>query len=107
MASQRDYYDVLGISRGSSEDEIKSAYRKLALENHPDRNPDNAEAERRFKEAADAYAVLSDDGKRKAYDQYGHAGVDGMAGGGPGFSNVEDIFSAFGDLFGGGGGIFE
>ncbi len=107
MASQRDYYDVLGISRGSSEDEIKGAYRKLALENHPDRNPDNAEAEQRFKEAADAYAVLSDDGKRKAYDQYGHAGVDGMAGGGPGFSNVEDIFSAFGDLFGGGGGIFE
>ena len=108
MAKNRDYYDVLGVERGASEDEIRKAYRKIALENHPDRNPSDEAAVTRFKQAADAYAVLSDKEKRARYDQFGHAGVEGMAGGG-GFSNVEDIFSHFGDLFGGGGGggIFE
>lgn len=106
MASKRDYYEVLGIGRDADDDSIKKAYRKLALENHPDRNPGNAEAEKRFKEAAEAYAVLGDAEKRKRYDQFGHAGVDGNGGGGPGFSSAEDIFAAFGDLFGGGGGGF-
>ncbi|MEO0480622.1 MAG: molecular chaperone DnaJ [Planctomycetota bacterium] len=106
MSNKRDYYEVLGVGRGASADEIKSAYRKLALKNHPDKNPGDAEAERIFKEGAEAYAVLSDDEKRQRYDQFGHAGVDGAAGGG-GFGSVEDIFSQFGDLFGGAGGIFE
>ncbi|MHC5063020.1 MAG: molecular chaperone DnaJ [Planctomycetota bacterium] len=108
MASQRDYYEILGVDKNAGDEEIKKAYRKIALENHPDRNPDDSAAEARFKEAADAYAILSDKEKRQRYDQYGHAGVDGMGGGG-GFSNVEDIFAHFGDLFGGGrgGGIFE
>ncbi len=112
MASKRDYYEILGVSRESSDDDIKRAYRKIALKNHPDRNPDDTAAETRFKEAADAYAVLSDADKRQRYDQYGHAGVDGAAGGGGGFASSEDIFQHFGDLFGGrggggGGGIFE
>lgn len=105
MSSKRDYYEVLGVDRGASADAIKKAYRKIALQNHPDRNPGDAAAEARFKEAAEAYAVLSDDGKRQRYDRFGHAGVEGAGGGG--FSNVEDIFSHFGDLFGGAGGIFE
>ncbi|MEZ5962578.1 MAG: molecular chaperone DnaJ [Planctomycetota bacterium] len=104
MASKRDYYEVLGVSRTASDDEIKSAYRKLALKHHPDRNPGNAEAEAAFKEAAEAYAVLSDEAKRQRYDQFGHAGVEGAGFGQGGFTNVEDIFAAFGDLFGGGGG---
>lgn len=107
MATKQDYYDILGVARDASADDIKRSYRKLAMENHPDRNPGDSAAEARFKEAADAYAVLSDEQKRAAYDRYGHAGVDGNLGGQGGFSNVEDIFSAFGDLFGGGGGIFE
>ncbi len=110
MASKRDHYEVLGVQKSAAEDEIKKAYRKLAMENHPDRNPDDQSAEKRFKEAADSYAVLSDKEKRGRYDQFGHAGVDGNFGGGGagGFANVEDIFSAFGDLFGGGGGgIFD
>ena len=109
--SQRDYYEVLGVQKGASADEIKSAYRKIALKNHPDRNQGDKEAEARFKEAAEAYAVLSDEEKRQTYDQFGHAGVNGQGGfGGPGGGfSVEDIFSAFGDIFGGGGGggIFE
>ena len=100
MAGKRDYYEILGVPKGADEDSIKKAYRKLALENHPDRNPGNAEAEKRFKDAAEAYAVLSDKEKRSRYDQFGHAGVDGNGGAG-GFANAEDIFSAFGDLFGG------
>ncbi len=111
MSDKRDYYEVLGVDRGASEAEIKSSYRKIALKNHPDRNPDNPEAEALFKEAAEAYSVLSDEGKRAQYDQYGHAAMgagQGFGGGGQGFS-MDDIFSAFGDVFGGGsgGGIFE
>jgi len=93
--SQRDYYEVLEVSREMSSEEIKKAYRKLAFENHPDRNPGNAEAEARFKEAASAYDVLRDEQKRAHYDRYGHS----ANGGGFGFSN-EDIFSQFGDIFG-------
>ena len=104
MATKRDYYEVLGVARGADEDAIKKAYRKLALENHPDRNPGNHEAERRFKEAAEAYAILGDANKRARYDQFGHAGVDANGGG---FHSAEDVFAAFGDLFGGGGGFFE
>jgi len=107
MSDKRDYYEVLGVERNASADELKKAYRKLALQFHPDRNPGDAEAERKFKEAAEAYDVLGDENKRARYDQFGHAGLGGMAGGGGGgrqFSNMEDIFEAFGDIFGGGGG---
>lgn len=103
---KRDFYDILGVSRSATQDEIKAAYRKLALKYHPDRNPDNKEAEDKFKEAAEAYEVLSDETKRRQYDQFGHAGMGGM-GGGPGGMNMDDIFSNFGDIFGsmfGGGG---
>ncbi|MGC4017259.1 MAG: molecular chaperone DnaJ [Luteolibacter sp.] len=103
MANKRDYYEVLGVDPKADDDAIKKAYRKLALDNHPDRNPGNAEAEKRFKDAAEAYAVLSDGQKRARYDQFGHAGVDG---GGGGFQSAEDVFSAFADMFGGGGGGF-
>lgn len=102
-----DYYEVLGVSKEATEDEIKKAYRRRALEFHPDKNPGDAEAERKFKEAAEAFDVLNDADKRARYDRYGHDGLRG-SGGSPGFDNVEDIFSVFGDLFGGGGGsIFE
>jgi len=105
----RDYYDILGVEKNASQDEIKKAYRKKALKYHPDKNPDDPEAEKKFKEAAEAYSVLSDEEKRRRYDQFGHQGVRGGAGGaGPdfqGFSNVEDIFDAFGDIFGGFGGF--
>lgn len=97
MAEQRDYYEVLGVERNASDDDIKRAYRKLALANHPDKNPGDADAERRFKEASEAYAILSDAEKRANYDRFGHAGVDGMP-----FGGVEDVFSAFSDIFGGG-----
>ncbi|TWT47806.1 molecular chaperone DnaJ [Botrimarina hoheduenensis] len=107
MATQRDYYEVLGVSRDASGDTIATAYRKLAIKYHPDKNPGNDEAIASFKEAAQAFEVLNDSEKRSRYDRFGHAGVNGAASGG-GFSDVEDIFSAFGDvfgdLFGGGGG---
>lgn len=99
MADKRDYYEVLGVGRSASADEIKSAYRKLALQYHPDRNPDNPEAEDKFKEAAEAYEVLSDSSKRTQYDRFGHAGVNGQ-GFGDHFHSTEDVFSAFGDIFG-------
>ena len=95
--SKRDYYEVLGVERGVGESELKKSYRKLAMAHHPDRNPDDPGAEERFKEVAEAYAVLSDSEKREIYDRYGH---EGLKGAGQGFSNVEDIFSHFGDLFG-------
>ncbi len=102
--AKRDYYEVLGVSKSASADEIKKAYRKLAIKYHPDRNPDNAEAEEKFKEAAEAYDVLHDEQKRKQYDQFGFnapgGGFGGGFGGGQGFS-MDDIFSAFGDIFGG------
>lgn len=100
--SKRDYYEVLGVSKSASDDEIKKAYRKLAIKYHPDKNPDDKSAEEKFKEAAEAYEVLSDAEKRQRYNQFGHAGVGGAAGGGGGFGgmNMEDIFSQFGDIFG-------
>ncbi len=107
--SKRDYYDTLGVSKGATEAEIKKAYRKKAVQYHPDKNPDDAAAEEKFKEAAEAYEVLSDAQKKQRYDQYGHAGMGGAAGGGGfggGGMNMDDIFSQFGDIFGGGGGGF-
>jgi len=102
----RDYYEVLGVSRTTTQAEIKKAYRKLAMQYHPDRNPGNAEAEAKFKECSEAYEVLSDDEKRATYDQYGHDGLKGK-GFDPNFTDFGDIFSAFSDIFsgfGGGGG---
>ena len=95
--SQRDYYEVLGVNKNASDDELKRAYRKLAMKYHPDHNPGNKEAEQNFKEAAEAYDVLRDPEKRARYDRFGFAGVQG---GGGGFSDAEDIFSHFGDIFG-------
>ncbi len=100
---KRDYYEVLGVSKTASADEIKKAYRKLAMTYHPDKNPDNKEAEAKFKEASEAYSVLSDDSKRQQYDQFGFQGMNGGFGGGSGFGGFEDMFSGFG----GGGGGFE
>lgn len=98
--SKRDYYEVLGVPRDASPKDIKSAYRKLAMQFHPDRNPGDEAAENQFKEAAEAYEVLSDDDKRAAYDRYGHEGLRGGAGFGGGFRSVDDIFEQFGDIFG-------
>lgn len=99
--AKRDYYEILGVSRGASKDELKKAYRQMAIKYHPDKNPGDKAAEEMFKEAAEAYDVLSDDEKRRRYDQFGHAGMGGGgAGGGHGF-NTDDIFSMFGDIFGG------
>lgn len=112
MANKRDYYEVLGVSKSATPDELKKAYRKLAIKYHPDRNPDNKEAEEKFKEAAEAYDVLSNPEKRQKYDQFGHdMGPQGFPGGGGGFysgggMSMEDIFSQFGDIFGGFGGGF-
>jgi molecular chaperone DnaJ len=103
--AKRDYYEILGVSKSATKEEIKKAYRQQALKWHPDKNPGNAEAEDKFKEAAEAYEVLSDETKRQRYDQFGFSGLGNSGGGGGagygGFSNIEDIFSAFGDIFGG------
>jgi molecular chaperone DnaJ len=104
---QRDYYEILGVARGCDDAALKSAFRKLAMQHHPDRNPGCTESEGRFKEINEAYSILSDGQKRAAYDRFGHEGVNGMNGGsGPGFADVHDIFNevfgqAFGDMFGG------
>ncbi|WP_134090378.1 molecular chaperone DnaJ [Olivibacter sp. XZL3] len=100
--AKRDYYDVLGVSKNAEQAEIKSAYRKLAIKYHPDKNPNNKEAEEKFKEAAEAYEVLSNPEKRQRYDRFGHAGNSASGGYGGGGMNMEDIFSNFGDIFGGG-----
>ncbi len=107
--AKRDYYEILGVNRDASDEEIKKAYRKLAMKYHPDRNPDKPKAEEQFKEVKEAYEILSDAGKRAAYDQYGHAGVDASAAGmgagaaGAGFGGFADAFSdIFGDIFGAG-----
>lgn len=107
--SKRDYYEVLGVAKNASKDELKKAYRKMAMKYHPDRNPDNAEAEAKFKEAKEAFDVLGDEQKRAAYDQFGHAGVDQMGSGGAGGFHQQGGFSdvfgdIFGDIFGGGRG---
>jgi molecular chaperone DnaJ len=103
--AKRDYYDVLGVPKNAAEEDIKKAYRKLAMKFHPDRNPDSKDAEGKFKEAKEAYEMLSDAAKREAYDRFGHAGVDPNAGGGPGgqgFGGFSDVFGdIFGDIFGG------
>ncbi|HET6718550.1 MAG TPA: molecular chaperone DnaJ [Rhodocyclaceae bacterium] len=112
MPSKKDFYEVLGVNRDASDDEIKKAYRKLAMKHHPDRNPDNPNSEAHFKEAKEAYEILSDANKRAAYDQYGHAGVDPQAGMGGGFGGGGGFGDAFGGIFdeifgggrGGGGG---
>src|SRR6056297_2460859 len=103
--AKKDYYEVLGVSRDASQDEIKKAYRKMALKYHPDKNPDDKEAEQKFKDAAEAYEVLGNEEKRKRYDQFGH---DGLRGGSEGFGqgfgggmSMDDIFEQFGDIFGG------
>ena len=98
--SKRDYYEILGVKKDSADGEIKKAYRQMALKFHPDKNPGNKEAEEHFKEAAEAYEILSNPEKRQRYDQFGHKGVNG--GGGQGGMNMEDIFSHFGDIFGDG-----
>ena len=107
MATKRDYYEVLGLKKDAGADDVKKAYRQMALKNHPDRNPGDSAAEGRFKEAAEAYEILSDQGKRARYDRYGHAGVEGAAH--QDFRNADDIMSAFGDIFGGGifGDLFQ
>lgn len=107
--AKRDFYEVLGVSKSASESEIKKAYRQMALKYHPDKNPDDKEAEEKFKEAAEAYEVLSNPEKKARYDQYGHAGMGGAGNGGYGGGgmNMDDIFSQFGDIFGGGGNPFE
>lgn len=98
--AKRDYYEILGVSKGSSAEEIKKAYRKVAMQYHPDRNPGDKAAEEKFKEAAEAYEILSDTDKRAQYDRFGHAGVSGAGRGFGGGQNMDDIFSQFGDIFG-------
>lgn len=118
MSTKRDYYEILGVSKNATPDDMKKAYRKLAMKYHPDKNPGDKAAEEKFKEAAEAYDVLKDEQKKAAYDQYGHAafeggagggaggfgGFGGFQGGGAGFNDFSDIFGAFGDIFGGGAG---
>lgn len=107
MATEKDYYEILGVSRDASSEDIKKAYRKLALKYHPDKNPGDDEAEQKFKEAGEAYEVLSDPEKRQKYDRFGHSGLGGAAGGGGGAGmNMDDIFEQFGDIFGGAFGGF-
>jgi molecular chaperone DnaJ len=101
--AKRDYYEILGVSKNASAEELKKAYRKLAIQFHPDKNPGNAEAEEKFKEAAEAYEVLSNEDKRAKYDRFGHAGMSGAGGFSGGGMNMDDIFSHFGDIFGFGG----
>ncbi|WP_421764184.1 molecular chaperone DnaJ [Ekhidna sp.] len=106
--AKRDFYEILGVDRSASKEELKKAYRKIAIKYHPDKNPDDKEAEEKFKEAAEAYEILSNDEKRQRYDQFGHQGVGGAGGGfSGGGMNMEDIFSQFGDIFGGGGSPFD
>jgi len=103
--AKRDYYEILNVERSADAKEVKKAYRRLAMKYHPDRNPDDTSAEEKFKEASEAYEILSNEQKRAAYDQYGHAGLEQGAGGGGGNGNFSDIFGdVFGDIFGGGGG---
>ena len=101
--AKRDYYEVLGVTKNASDDEIKKAYKKMAIKYHPDRNPGDKEAEEKFKEAAEAYDVLRDPQKRARYDQFGPEGVNGAGGFGGQSMNMDDIFSMFGDIFGGHG----
>jgi molecular chaperone DnaJ len=105
--NKRDYYDILGVAKNADAATIKKAYRKVAMQYHPDRNPDNKEAEDKFKEAAEAYEVLSDEDKRARYDRFGHAGISGNGGGYSRAYTMEDIFTQFGDVFGQGGGPFD
>src|SRR5690606_8144735 len=99
--AKRDYYEILGITKNASEAEIKKAYRKKAIEYHPDKNPDDKTAEAKFKEAAEAYEVLSNPDKKARYDQFGHQAFEGGGGFNGGSMNMDDIFSQFGDIFGG------
>ena len=101
--AKRDYYEILGVGKSAAADEVKKAYRKIAIKHHPDKNPGDPKAEDKFKEAAEAYEVLSDPRKKQQYDQFGHAGMNGRGSAGGGMS-MDDIFSQFGDVFGGGGG---
>src|SRR6056300_606413 len=104
--AKRDFYEILGLSKGASADEIKKAYRKIAIKYHPDKNPDDKEAEEKFKEAAEAYEVLSSPEKRQKYDQFGHQAFSQGGGGDGHHMNMDDIFSNFGDIFGGAFGGF-
>jgi len=105
--AKRDYYTVLNVDRNASKEDLKKAYRKLAMQFHPDRNPGDNEAEEKFKEAAEAYEVLNNDDKRARYDRFGHDGLRGGGFGSSGFSDINDIFSHFSDIFGGGSSIFD
>ena len=107
MADKRDYYEVLGVSKNATADDLKKAYRKLAVKYHPDKNPNDKEAEEKFKEVSEAYDVLSDEEKRAAYDRYGHAAFAGGMGGPGGGGGMHDPFDLFREVFGGGGGVFE
>ncbi|MFB0948054.1 MAG: DnaJ domain-containing protein, partial [Spirosomataceae bacterium] len=100
--AKRDFYEILGVDKSAAAEDLKKAYRKMAIKYHPDKNPDDKEAEGKFKEVAEAYGVLSNPQKKARYDQFGHAGMGGAAGGGYGGGgmNMEDIFSQFGDIFG-------